>query len=109
MAQDKTKQTMTDPMLEGTGQPGELADTPVVSTDMQDPILSGTGQAGELSGTPKIADPEFAFAMRKAEVNSRIKAGTKLNLLYVLWDMDLGITPFQNAKNLMSKLTKRGE
>ena len=112
MAQDKkkkTQQTMTDPMLEGTGQPGELANTPVVRSDMQDPTLLGTGQPGELYGTPTVADPEFAYAMKQAQLNSRIKAGTKLNLLDVLWDMNLGISPFQNAKSLMNKLTKRGE
>ena len=62
----QSKQTKTDPMLEGTGQPGELANTPTSADSTfaqetamqeqqveQDPVLEGTGLPGELYGTPE--------------------------------------------------------
>ena len=77
MAQDKMKQTMTDPMLEGTGQPGELADTPTVPSDMQDPVLVGTGQPGELMGAPDTPDPGFAKADSLAKRAAEVEVGKK--------------------------------
>jgi len=76
MAQDKKKkgkdlmlptpEMSGDPMLAGTGQPGELANTPTTVDSTfaqekameeqgieQDPMLKGTGQPGELYGAPK--------------------------------------------------------
>jgi len=88
MAQDKkkkTQQTMTDPMLEGTGQPGALYGAPEKASDewieamkaaeaeeamkaagiSQDPSLEGTGQPGEQYMTP--GSPEFENKMEKLE------------------------------------------
>lgn len=61
-----TPEISGDPMLEGTGQLGELFGTPeqpnqLLLDDMQeqetgipqDPMLKGTGQPGELYGTPE--------------------------------------------------------
>lgn len=68
MAQNKTKQTKTDPMLEGTGQPGELSNTPTIPSSGQDPALVGTGQPGSLYGTPNAPTQDFLDAMRLEEL-----------------------------------------
>ena len=106
MAQDKIKKTMTDPMLEGTGQPGELADTPVVPSAMQDPALVGTGQPGELYGAPTVANPKFVKDTQgqKAQVDSLVKrtAEVEVGKNFDLWDIvtDLGLqfNPFKKEE-----------
>tara|TARA_X000001388_G_scaffold56374_2_gene41626 strand:+ start:1256 stop:1582 length:327 start_codon:yes stop_codon:yes gene_type:complete len=103
MAQDKTKRTMTDPMLEGTGQPGELTDTPTVPSDVQDPSLLGTGQPGELYGTPTEPNPDFVKDMQgqQAQVDSLIKRAAEVEVgkNFSIWDIatDLGLefNPFK--------------
>ena len=100
MAQDKIKKTMTDPMLEGTGQPGELADTPVVPSAMQDPALVGTGQPGELVGTPTIPDSSFVKESReqKALNKQRIKVGSRFVLEDIFYDLNLMVKEFKGGK-----------
>lgn len=106
MAQDKTKQTMTDPMLEGTGQPGELADTPTVPSDMQDPALVGTGQPGELMGTPETPDPGFVQEVMKqkktneqqienlAKKRALLDVGMSFNMFDIADDLGLQFNEF---------------
>ena len=106
MVQDKTKQTKTDPMLEGTGQPGELTGTPTVPSNMQDPALVGTGQPGELYGAPTVADPKFVKDTQgqQAQVDSLIKrtAEVEIGKNFDLWDIvtDLGLqfNPFKKEE-----------
>lgn len=115
MAQDKkkqTQQTMTDPMLEGTGQPGELANTPVVQSDMQDPALIGTGQPGELSGTPTVADPGFVqevqtqkaqsdslfeAKIKEAKRQASMEVAQKFSLFDIAEDLGLEFKPFKKG------------
>lgn len=86
MAQDKSKRTETDPMLEGTGQPGELANTPTTPDSTfvqemnmeeqgieQDPALEGTGQPGELYGAPtEPSEEEMKYDEAKREASKKI-------------------------------------
>lgn len=105
MAQDRMKQTMTDPMLEGTGQPGELADTPIVPSTMQDPALVGTGQPGELVGTPETPSPGFLRDLKAQEAEMRAKAakrkaeidiGKVFSIIDITDDLGLEFNPFDN-------------
>ena len=102
MAQDKTKRTMTDPMLEGTGQPGELADTPTVPSDMQDPSLLGTGQPGELYGTPTEPNPDFVKDMEAQKQAAKNAAQAEIAKSFDLFDIaeDLGLKfqPFKDGE-----------
>lgn len=89
MPQAKKKKTVNqDPMLEGTGQPGELYGAPEGAASPgyleglekakqeaemelqgipQDPMLKGTGQPGELDMTP--GTPEFDELMQKQQLH----------------------------------------
>jgi len=98
MAQDKKKKGTAkdlmlptpemsgDPMLAGTGQPGELANTPTTPDSTfaqekamqeqgieQDPALQGTGQPGELYGAPQTPSDEWLQEMEKPDVHDEAR------------------------------------
>ena len=104
MAQDKIKKPMTDPVLEGTGQPGELADTPRFGPGVQDPTLfeQGIEQPGELMGTPDTPDPDFLKEVEKnkQKTDEEIMESLAFNIArfdvgknFSMWDIadDLGL------------------
>tara|TARA_R100001509_G_scaffold74711_1_gene41691 strand:+ start:1962 stop:2312 length:351 start_codon:yes stop_codon:yes gene_type:complete len=116
MAQDKMKQTMTDPMLEGTGQPGELADTPTVPSDVQDPALVGTGQPGELVGTPDTPSDDFIKELDKirkqAKRKESMRVAQRMTMLDHLDLLDLKLTDFvkgPGVQGLLRHINEEGE
>tara|TARA_X000001382_G_C3165167_1_gene177617 strand:+ start:531 stop:905 length:375 start_codon:yes stop_codon:yes gene_type:complete len=104
VAQSDSLRTNTDPMLEGTGQPGELFGTPDEPSQMllddmqeeetgvpQDPALKGTGQPGELYGVPeKISKHDKAKREASKAIASSFGGKFWLNSI----SPDLEIKPF---------------
>lgn len=112
MANDKIKNTVaqqdsikSDPVLEGTGQPGELYGTPEQPSQMllddmqeeetgvpQDPALKGTGQPGELYGAP-ISKNDIAKREASKVLSSSFGGLFWLNSI----SPDLTIKPFSQT------------
>jgi hypothetical protein len=95
MIQDKIKKrTETDPMLEGTNQPGELADTPDFPAGVQDPALfeQGVDQPGELENTPVEPNEQFLKDVKR-QVSQ--ETAPRFVLLDVLDDLGLEFNSFE--------------
>lgn len=124
MAQDKKKkgtaedlmlptpETSGDPMLAGTGQPGELANTPTSPSQEfldtmrleeagieQDPMLRGTGQPGELYGAPEKPSDSFLEAQeRAARRKASIDVGKDFSIWDITEDLELDFNPFKREE-----------